>query len=132
MDRLDNQIMEAKKQYKPSKDFTKSTMQKINKRSGKQNSFSWFKVFTLSGMTLLVVSAIGFSLLHKNIKDSFNPSDTVATTTDSSTSSQPPTQAQTTAQATANEINTDLAQLDKEVSGYTVSYSDTSLDNINQ
>lgn len=132
MDRLDKQIMAAKKQYKPSKDFTKSTMQKINKSSGKQNSFSWFKTFALSGMALVAILVIGFSFLNKNTNDSLNPTDTVATTTNPSTSSQAPTQAQTTAQTTANEINTDLAQLDKEVSGYTVSYSDTALDNINQ
>ena len=132
MDRLDKQIMAAKKQYKPSKDFTKSTMQRINKSSAKQNNFSWIKTFALSGMALLAVLVIGFSFLHKNTNDSQKPTDTVATTTNPSSSSQTFTQDQTTAQTTANEINTDLAQLDKEVGDYTVSYSDSALDNLNQ
>jgi hypothetical protein len=132
MDRLDEQIMAAKKQYKPSKDFTRSTMKKINTNTDKQNNFNWLKAFALSGMALLAILVTGFGFLHMNGNVSQKSTNTVATTTSPPTSSQAPAKAQTAAQTAANEINTDLAQLDKEVSSYTVSYLDTALDNINQ
>lgn len=130
MDRLDKQIMAAKKQYAPSKDSTKSTMRKISNNSAKQSNFNWLKTFTLSGVALVAIFVVGFTFLHKDTNNSQKPSDTVATNTNTATSPQIATQ--TSAQTTANEINTDLAQLDKEVGGYTVSYSDSALDNLNQ
>ena len=132
MDRLDKQIMAAKKQYAPSKDFTKSTMRKISNNSAKQSNFNWLKTFTLSGVALVAIFVVGFTFLYKDTNNSQKPSDTVATNTNPTTSPQTATQTLTSAQTTANEINTDLAQLDKEVSGYTVSYPDSALDNLNQ
>lgn len=131
MDRLDKQIMSAKKQYTPSKDFTKSTMRKISNNSTKQSNFNWFKTFTLSGVALVAVFVVGFTFLHNDTNNSQKPSD-VATNTNPTTSPQTTTQTLSSAQLAASEINTDLAQLDKEVNGYTVSYSDSALDNLNQ
>lgn len=132
MDRLDKQIMAAKKQYAPNKDFTKSTMRKISNNSVKQSNFNWFKTFALSGLSLIAVLVVGFTFLHNNTNNPQKPTDAVATNTNSATSPQTATQTLTSAQTTANEINTDLAQLDKEVSGYTVSYPDSALDNLIQ
>ena len=132
MDRLDKQIMSAKKQYTPSKDFTKSTMRKISNNSTKQSNFNWLNTFTLSGVALVAVFVVGFTFLHNDTNNSQKPSDTVATNTNPTTSPQTTKQTLSSAQLAASEINTDLAQLDKEVSGYTVSYSDSALDNLNQ
>lgn len=132
MDRLDKQIMAAKKQYAPSKDFTKSTMRKISNNSVKQSNFNWFKTFALSGLSLIAVLVVGFTFLHNNTNNPQKPTDAVATNTNSATSPQTATQTLSSAQLAASEINTDLAQLDKEVNGYTVSYSDSALDNLNQ
>lgn len=131
MDRLDKQIMAAKKQYAPSKDFTKSTMRKISNNSAKQSNFNWLKTFTLSGVALVAVFVVGFTFLHNDTNNSQKPSD-VATNTNPTTSPQTTTQTLSSAQLAASEINTDLAQLDREVSGYVVSYSDSALDNLNQ
>jgi len=134
MDRLDEQIMAAKKQYTPNKDFVKTTMNRIN-APAKQPRFSWFKTLAFSGAALALVLVATFVFMPKNTTDeTSSPSDKTASTnsTADSSSSQSTNQAQTEAQKASDELSASIAELDKEVGSYTVSYSDTSLDNLNQ
>jgi hypothetical protein len=135
MDRLDEQIMAAKKQYTPNKDFVKTTMNKINSTPTKQPRFSWFKTLAFSGAALALVLVATFVFMPKNTTDeTSSPSEKTASTnsTADSSGSQSTTQAKTEAQKASDELSASIAELDKEVGSYTVSYSDTSLDNLNQ
>ena len=123
MDRLDQDIMGAKKSYAPSKNFTANTMKKINASQKKQRTVSWVKPFILSGAAFASAVFI-FSFISGINPNSVNsPSQPVQNPTGITASA---------AQTTASQIADDITSLDKEVASYAVSYSDTALNDINQ
>ncbi|MEI6756114.1 MAG: hypothetical protein WCK80_03840 [bacterium] len=130
MDKLDKQIADASPEYQPNADFTQNTMQKIHD-SQTYRKRTWFKPFAFSAAAALPLLAVVFIFAGIN----HNQTQKVSTTAKpvSTTSQQSTSKNVNSANAqTANEFDVAISQLDSEVSNYAISYSETSLDNINQ
>jgi len=130
MDKLDKQIADANPEYQPNADFTQNTMQKIYE-SPTAKKRTWFKPFAFSAAAVLPLLAVVFIFagINHNQTQKISP----ATKPVSTTSQQPTSKNVNSANTqTANEFDAAISQLDGEVNNYAVSYSETSLDNLNQ
>lgn len=123
MDKLDKDIMKARKTYTPTKHFTKNTMKKIHASKRKHQAFTWLKPFALTG-TVFASAILVFSFI--SIQDSNKLNST------SQKPQSPVSTAKSNAPETASQFTNDIAALDKEVASYTISYNEAALEDINQ